>query len=173
MTCPNGQVKLIDFGQTCKNGTVKEHVQGTPDFIAPEQVRLKPIDFRTDVFSYGATLYWALCGQKIPTLYTVDKSERRELKHQNYPSPREINPNVPEPLSKLAMWCATFSIGGRPKDMATVVTGLQKITEVLTIIAPPSVSLEAPRRFLHLRLNDPFVPSRFPSNDLALGPTKA
>jgi hypothetical protein len=75
----------------------------------------------------------------------VDKSERRELKHQNYPSPREVNPNVPEPLSKLAMWCATFSIGGRPKDMATVVTGLQKISEVLTVVAPPSVSLEAPQ----------------------------
>ena len=52
MTCPDGQVKLIDFGQTCKNGTVKERVQGTPDFIAPEQVRLKAVEQRTDIFNF-------------------------------------------------------------------------------------------------------------------------
>jgi len=131
MTCPDGQVKLIDFGQACKNGTVKERVQGTPDFIAPEQVRLKAVEARTDIFNFGATLYWALSGRRIPTLYTVEKDERRQLKLQNYPSPHDLNAAVPEPLSKLAMWCSSFSIGSRPKDMATVSTGLQKISELL------------------------------------------
>jgi serine/threonine-protein kinase len=36
-----GKVKIIDFGQSCKIGTVKERIQGTPDFIAPEQVARK------------------------------------------------------------------------------------------------------------------------------------
>jgi len=143
LTCPDGQVKLIDFGQTCKNGTVKERVQGTPDFIAPEQVRLKAVEQRTDIFNLGATLYWALTGRRIPTLYTVERDERRELKHQNYPSPRELNPAVPEPLSKLAMWCASFSIGSRPKDMATVAVGLQKIADLLKAANRPSSSIQA------------------------------
>ena len=143
MTCADGQVKLIDFGQTCKSGTVKERVQGTPDFIAPEQVRLKGVDARTDIFNFGATLYWALTGHKIPTLYTVEKDARRELKHQNYPSPHDLNPAVPEPLSKLAMWCASFSIGSRPKDMATVCIGLQKISEALKIAATPTIVPQA------------------------------
>src|SRR5688500_16753826 len=32
----HGRVKVIDFGQSCRSGTVKERIQGTPDFIAPE-----------------------------------------------------------------------------------------------------------------------------------------
>ena len=32
------EVKIIDFGQSCRIGTVKQRIQGTPDYIAPEQV---------------------------------------------------------------------------------------------------------------------------------------
>ena len=35
----DGEVKIIDFGQTCKLGSIKDRIQGTADFIAPEQVR--------------------------------------------------------------------------------------------------------------------------------------
>jgi serine/threonine-protein kinase len=31
----DGDVKIIDFGQACRLGSVKERIQGTPDFIAP------------------------------------------------------------------------------------------------------------------------------------------
>jgi serine/threonine-protein kinase len=143
LICPDGQVKLIDFGQACKNGTVKERVQGTPDFIAPEQVRLKAVEFRTDIFNFGATLYWALTGRRIPTLYTSPRSEWREIKEQHYPSPHELNPAIPEPISKLAMWCSKMSLGSRPADMATVVMGLQKISEVLRKAELPQNILEA------------------------------
>jgi serine/threonine protein kinase len=69
----HGQVKVIDFGQSCKIGTVKERIQGTPDYIAPEQVARRPVSVQTDIFNLGATLYWALTGKTIPTLYTVNK----------------------------------------------------------------------------------------------------
>ena len=39
-----GTVKVIDFGQSCPIGTVKSRIQGTPDFIAPEQVHRRPLD---------------------------------------------------------------------------------------------------------------------------------
>jgi len=131
MVCADGKVKLIDFGQACKFGTVKERVQGTPDFISPEQVRLKAVDQQTDIFSFGATLYWALTGQRIPTLYTVGKEDWHSLKEQQYPSPTDLNPAVPEPLSKLAMWCTKISRGSRPPDMDMVVAGLEKIGQAL------------------------------------------
>jgi serine/threonine-protein kinase len=145
LTCADGQVKLIDFGQTCKNGTLKERVQGTPDFIAPEQVRLKAVDAQTDVFNFGATLYWALTGTKIPTLYTVPKSQWSSLKEQRYPSPHDLVPAVPEPLSKLTMWCCKLSRGSRPADMEKVVSGLQAVIESIrpTIETEPAVDLAA------------------------------
>ena len=65
---PNGSIKIIDLGQSCRNGTTKTRIQGTPDYIAPEQVRRQPLDQRTDVFNLGATMYWALTGKNVPTL---------------------------------------------------------------------------------------------------------
>ena len=56
IVAPNGTVKVIDLGQSCPVGTVKPRIQGTPDFIAPEQVHRRPIDARTDVFNLGASL---------------------------------------------------------------------------------------------------------------------
>ncbi|HSU67641.1 MAG TPA: serine/threonine-protein kinase [Tepidisphaeraceae bacterium] len=146
IVCPDGSVKLIDFGQACKSGTVKDRVQGTPDFIAPEQVRLKAVDQQTDIFNYGATLYWALTGVKIPTLFTVPKSEWSGLKEQKYPTPRDLNPAIPEPLSRLAMWCSKISRGSRPADMDMVLKGLQTVKDNLQpeVVPQPSVEVEHP-----------------------------
>jgi serine/threonine protein kinase len=122
-----GRVKLIDFGQACRIGTVKERVQGTPDFIAPEQVRCKPLKIYTDVYNLGATMYWALSrGRKVPTLFTVSKAERHVVKEQKFPRPHELNRDVPEALSELVMDCVRVSPAFRPRSM----------TEVLERLAP-------------------------------------
>jgi serine/threonine protein kinase len=41
--------------RACKIGTVKERIQGTPDYIAPEQVHRRAITPRTDVYNLGAS----------------------------------------------------------------------------------------------------------------------
>jgi len=123
---PDGRVKVIDFGQACPIGTEKPRVQGTPDFIAPEQVRLKPVTVRTDVYNFGATLYWAITGQRIPTLYTIAKVDRHILKEQRYPAPREINPSVPEALSKAVMECVRYRPHERPAEMMDVIHVLER-----------------------------------------------
>ena len=63
-----GTIKVIDLGQSCRIGTIKPRIQGTPDYIAPEQVRREHLGHRTDIFNLGATMYWALTGKNVPTL---------------------------------------------------------------------------------------------------------
>ena len=121
----DGRVKVIDFGQACPVGTEKPRVQGTPDFIAPEQVRLKPVTVRTDVYNFGATLYWALTGQRIPTLYTIAKADRHVLKEQQYPAPAAVNGSVPDQLSRLVMQCIRYRPSERPDDMREVLDVLE------------------------------------------------
>jgi len=121
----SGKVKVIDFGQACPIGTEKPRVQGTPDFIAPEQVRLKPVSVRTDVYNFGATLYWALTGQRVPTLYTIEKVDRHILKEQHYPAPIAVNPQVPERLSRMVMECLRYRPAERPGDMQEVLDVLE------------------------------------------------
>lgn len=153
LVCSDGKVKLIDFGQACKNGTVKERVQGTPDFIAPEQVRLKAVSAQTDIFNLGATLYWALTGTRIPTLFNSSKSEWHDIKEQKFPTPHQLNPEIPEPLSRLVMWCCKVSLGSRPNDMATVIAGLKTVQDAIHAAAAaqpappePVPAAEAPER---------------------------
>jgi len=126
-----GTVKVIDFGQTCPVGTEKPRVQGTPDFIAPEQVRLKPVSVRTDVYNFGATLYWALTRQRVPTLYTINKADRHVLKEQQYPPPAEVNPAVPEQLSRMVMECVRYRPAERP-------VGMQEVIDVLELFKTPT-----------------------------------
>jgi len=127
-----GQVKVIDFGQSCKMGTIKERIQGTPDYIAPEQVNRKPINQQTDVFNLGATLYWNLTGKPIPTLYTVNKGgENSFLIDARIDTPIDLNPKVPPAVSNLVMECVSTKLQKRPADMDAVVNRLELGRHVL------------------------------------------
>ncbi|MDP9175156.1 MAG: serine/threonine protein kinase [Planctomycetota bacterium] len=128
----NGAVKVIDFGQGCKIGTVKERIQGTPDYIAPEQVARRPISVQTDVFNLGATFYWILTGKNIPTLYTVNKKgDNSFLLDQTIQTPADINPRVPAGLSSLVMECVATKPSKRPADMDQVIMRLDLIKHIL------------------------------------------
>ena len=126
-----GRVKVIDYGQACKIGCVKERIQGTPDFIAPEQVKCAPMTVKTDVFNFGATMYWTLTGKNIPTLYTVGKGENSFLVDDRIPSPQDLNKDVAEPLSNLVMECIRTSPAKRPEDMKELTRRLEIVEHAI------------------------------------------
>ena len=126
-----GVVKVIDLGQAAKLGTVKKRIQGTPDFISPEQVNVGPVTVRTDVFNLGATMYWALANKKLPTLYTVKQKENSFLLDAKIESPRSVNKAVPENLSNLVMECVKTSPVKRPKNMADVAQRLEVVRHAI------------------------------------------
>jgi len=127
----SGKVKIIDFGQSCKIGTIKERIQGTPDYIAPEQVKRKPVSHRTDIFNLGATIYWCVTGRNIPTLYTVDRGDHSFLVDDRIPTPMELNKTVPLTLSKLVMDCIMTRPEKRPESMEHVINRLELAKHIL------------------------------------------
>ena len=124
-------VKVIDLGQAARVGTAKSRIQGTPDYIAPEQVKCLPVTVQTDVFNFGATMYWSLCGKKLPTLYNIKKSENSFLVDAVMASPRDCNKLVPETLSNLVMECVRTNPQKRPADMADLSRRLEIILHVM------------------------------------------
>src|SRR5215210_3811471 len=50
-------VKILDFGTAWIKGQNKDRVQGTPQYMAPEQATEKVVDERTDLYNFGATMY--------------------------------------------------------------------------------------------------------------------
>ncbi len=62
----DGGAKVVDFGLASFIGQQQQQtgqVWGTPYYIAPEKARGKKVDFRSDIYSLGATLYHVLVGQ--------------------------------------------------------------------------------------------------------------
>lgn len=120
----SGTIKIIDLGQSCRIGTIKPRIQGTPDYIAPEQVRRKALGPKTDIFNLGATMYWALTGKHVPTLIP----KKNELGLPMPPAPRlaphELRKQLPIGISKLVMDCIEDEPAKRPRDMMTVISRL-------------------------------------------------
>jgi len=127
--------KVIDLGQSCKIGTVKERIQGTPDYIAPEQVHRRAITAKTDVYNFGATMYWCLTGSHIPTamgskndslMNSVDDS----LMQQATPS-IELNKEIHPKLDAVIMRCVQVNPNDRPDSMHKVADQLDLIYGIL------------------------------------------
>lgn len=65
----DGVVKVMDFGlsKLLDSGTSLTNsgaMMGTPDYMSPEQAKGEKLDFRTDIYSLGCTMYALLAGKK-------------------------------------------------------------------------------------------------------------
>lgn len=81
---PDGRLVLIDFGAAVflKKGTKTHCCVGTPGFAAPEQYEKECVDTYTDIYAYGATLYFYLYRsmyEKHP-LDKVQSEKRRQMR---------------------------------------------------------------------------------------------
>ena len=133
----DGTVKIIDFGQSCRIGTVKERIQGTPDFIAPEQVKREPLDARTDVFNFGASLYWVLTGKAIPTMLSNHPGGIKLISDLRPTPPEEINKKAPRSLSRLVLDCVAINPADRPSSAKDLLIRLDLIEHTLTTTNRP------------------------------------
>ncbi len=124
----DGNVKIIDFGQSCTNGTVKERIQGTPDYIAPEQVLRRHITPQTDVFNLGATMYWLLTRKHVPTMIPKGKAGISLRTDDGCIPPIELNSQVPPALSSLVMDCIETEPQARPDNMSQILQRLEIAT---------------------------------------------
>lgn len=127
---PGPVCKVIDLGQSCKIGTIKPRIQGTPDYIAPEQVHRREITPKTDIYNLGATMYWTLTKKTIPTALAKADSlvSRIDDDLMQRPTPAiELNSRIPPRLNELIMHCVEVNPDNRPDSMGFVADRLQLI----------------------------------------------
>jgi serine/threonine-protein kinase len=106
MVTSHGLVKLMDFGiaksSEEKNLTRPGTTMGSVYYISPEQVRGGTVDARSDIYSFGVTIYEMLTGQKpfqAETSYSVLYSQLNETPTQ----PMLVNPEVPAALNDIVL----------------------------------------------------------------------
>ena len=97
-----GYVKVADFGiaQVKSEQTVSKGILGSPRYMSPEQIKEKPLDNTTDIFSLGCVLYELLTGVRafdgendFTVMYNISTNDPVPI--------REINPELPEILETI------------------------------------------------------------------------
>ena len=104
-----GRAKITDFGiakiaSGAANLTTTGQFLGTPNYMAPEQIKGTPVDGRTDIFSLGICLYECLTRRK-PFGGDSLTSISYKIVHESFPPLREINPDIPEAFEEIVAKC--------------------------------------------------------------------
>jgi serine/threonine-protein kinase len=100
MITTSGLVKIMDFGIAKAGGglTSTGQVLGTPNYMSPEQVKGRPLDGRTDLFSLGVVLYEMLTGEKPFGAQNVTTIIYK-IVHEDPIPPRELDVSIHPGLS--------------------------------------------------------------------------
>src|ERR1051326_4033319 len=102
------RAKITDFGiakiATGGNLTTTGQFLGTPNYMAPEQIKGAPVDGRTDIFSLGICLYECLTRRK-PFGGDSLTSISYKIVHEPFPPLHEINPTIPESFEEVVSHC--------------------------------------------------------------------
>jgi serine/threonine protein kinase len=135
-------VKVLDFGivkaihgpgtaegaPTLAALTVEHVVQGTPAFIAPEQVLGgRPVDNRADIYGTGCLTYWLLTGQLV---FTGDTPMQLLMQHaQAMPEPPSARTELPIPkeLDAIVLACLAKDPSDRPQTARELARRLEAV----------------------------------------------
>ncbi len=128
-----GEIKIIDYGLAWIKGEPKERVQGTPEYMAPEQSKHKTVNERTDIYNLGATMYRMATGKLPPSTVAAPNSPGLNAKlFANLLKPvKELNPAVPKKLCELIHHCLEFDPKNRPERVGEVHDVLNALIEKL------------------------------------------
>jgi serine/threonine protein kinase/Tol biopolymer transport system component len=158
----DNRVKLLDFGiaklthpegatgsqtnlPTLTPGTEPGVVMGTIGYMSPEQVRGKPVDARTDIFSFGAILYEMLSGRRAFRGDTAADTMTAILK-EDPPELSQTSKTVPPALERIVRHCLEKSPEARFRSASDIAFDLEAISETSGVASVRSRPAESKAR---------------------------
>jgi serine/threonine protein kinase len=127
-----GEVKVIDYGLAWIRGEGKGRVQGTREYMAPEQAKSGLVSERTDLFNFGATMYRLVTFRLPPSVVPEGglpldaKAWDKLLKPVS-----QFNPQAPPALCELIHRCLEYNAHKRPERASEIQGALDHLAESL------------------------------------------
>ena len=144
----DAEVRLIDF--SLAQGKWRQRIpflhrrEGTPVYMAPEQIRGKKCDARTDIYSFGVLMYELLA--KRPPFAATTERQVLEKHLQEAPQPmREAIQTVSKDLEDVVLKMLAKRPEGRYQDMTSVIYQLSKWERKRTMVRMRQVEPIAPK----------------------------
>jgi hypothetical protein len=148
MVDAHGNVKIMDFGIARSMEAVTRltgSMVGTPQYMAPEQVAGKPVDYRTDIYSLGLILYEMFTGTPA---FQADNPVAVALKHMQEEAvpPHQIDPAIPAYIERTILKCLLKDPANRFQSIAQLEQALDgSATQNLATTAAPIRTANAQR----------------------------
>ena len=144
---PLGAVKVGDFGiaRAAEASTMTESglILGTPHYLSPEQAKGEPVGPKSDLYSLGIVLYEMLTG-RVP--FDAEDSIAITMKHisEPPPSPKEVNPGMPEDMNTLVLRLLSKDPKDRHGDAVELIEDLTQVRAGLPTALLPAKPAEVP-----------------------------
>ncbi|HEV8061189.1 MAG TPA: serine/threonine-protein kinase [Gemmataceae bacterium] len=117
----SGDVKIIDFGLAWLRGESKGRIQGTPEYMAPEQVKHRTVNEKTDIYNFGATMYRLATLRLPPNNAAAGDLTLDSKTHLQMLIPvQQCNKEAPEELANLIHQCLAFNPVKRPERVSEI-----------------------------------------------------
>jgi serine/threonine protein kinase len=145
MVCSNGVVKLMDFGIArpidTSFQTMDGLISGTLQFLSPEQLAKGKLDFRTDIYSLGVTMYEMFMGvNPFPQTSFINLIS---YKTKNKFRPIEnFSVKIPRRLKLLIYKCMHHDPAKRVSSVVALLDELLSIHSSLTTKSPERIMAE-------------------------------
>lgn len=128
----DGAVKLTDLGLARVVGAAEQadpdYIEGTPTYLAPEQIEGLPPDCRSDIYALGLTLYHTLTGNapfEGLTLQQVLEAQQTDY----LPDPCDLQPAVPACYGWLLAKMTAKDPARRPDTWTAVAKDIRQIQD--------------------------------------------
>ena len=122
-----GKVKVTDFGiaRAASSNTINSSVMGSVHYISPEQARGGYSDEKSDIYSFGITLFEMLTG-RVP--FEGDTTVAVALQHiqEDMVSPRKYLPDIPISVEKIVLKCTQKKTDRRYQNMTDLIADLKR-----------------------------------------------
>ena len=134
------RVRLVDFGiarvTSSTTGLTGEMLQGSAQYVAPEQVEGASVDGRTDLYALGTVLYEMLAGKTPFGGGTIASILARRLVNDP-PSIRETDPAVPPKVDQVVLKALARDPDQRYQTVADLRDALMAIRQDLPVFVAP------------------------------------
>ena len=127
---PRGRAKITDFGLAKSAGQTKltrtATTMGTVAYMSPEQARGEEVDFRTDLWSFGAMLHEMITGQT-PFKGANEQAVIHSILNEEPASVRDLREEVPYGIEQIVNKCLARDPGERYQSTTDLVTDLDHL----------------------------------------------